>query len=214
MGVITKNILTGLITLLPITLTIYLLYWLTSSTEQLLGAQLQMLLPEGIYRPGLGVAVGLALCFVVGMLMHTYVMQRLFAWSEALFLKLPIIRSVYPTIRDFFEYFSPMRKKDFRQVVAVKLPENGLEVVGLVTQTDRSRMPKNFGEAEDSVLVYLPMSYMIGGYTVVVPRTNVRELDITMDEAMRFILTAGVTGVGPRKKPSAPAVAPPAQAEK
>ncbi len=213
MGVITKNILTGLITLLPITLTVYLLYWLTTSTEQLLGEQLQMLLPEGIYRPGLGVAVGLALCFVVGMLMHTYVMQRLFAWGESLILQLPVIRSVYPTIRDFFEYFSPMRKKDFRQVVAVKLPETGLEVVGLVTQTDRSRMPKNFGEAEDSVLVYLPMSYMIGGYTVVVPRTSVRELDLTMDEAMRFILTAGVTGVSARK-PSAPVATPSAQTGK
>lgn len=213
MGVITKNILTGLITLLPITLTVYLLYWLTTSTEQLLGEQLQMLLPEGIYRPGLGVAVGLALCFVVGMLMHTYVMQRLFAWGESLILQLPVIRSVYPTIRDFFEYFSPMRKKDFRQVVAVKLPENGLEVVGLVTQTDRSRMPKNFGEAEDSVLVYLPMSYMIGGYTVVVPRTSVRELDLTMDEAMRFILTAGVTGISARK-PSGPVATPSAQAGK
>lgn len=212
MGVITKNILTGLITILPITLTIYLLYWLVTSSEHLLGQQLKVLLPEGIYRPGLGVALGLVLCFLVGMLMHTYVMQRLFAWSEDLFLKLPVIRSVYPTIRDFFEYFSPMRKKDFRQVVAVKLPENGLEVVGLVTQTDRSRMPKNFGEGEDCVLVYLPMSYMIGGYTAVVPRANVRELDITMDEAMRFILTAGVTGVGGRKKSAA--VAAPAKEAK
>ena len=204
MGVITKNILTGLITLLPITLTLYVLYWLASSTEQLLGERLAYLLPDGIYRPGLGVALGLALCFVVGMLMQTYVVRRLFEFGEVLFLKLPVIRSVYPTIRDFFEYFSPMRKKDFRQVVAVKLPENGLEVVGLVTQTDRSRMPKNFGEAEDSVLVYLPMSYMIGGYTVVVPRANVRDLDITMDEAMRFILTAGVTGVGARRSIQSP----------
>lgn len=200
MGVITKNILTGLITILPITLTVYLLYWLATSTEQLLGEQLQLLLPPELYRPGLGVAVGVVLCLLVGMLMHTYVMQRLFAWSEGLFLRLPVIRSVYPTIRDFFEYFSPMRKKDFRQVVAVKLPESGLEVVGLVTQTDRHRMPKDLVGDDDCVLVYLPMSYMIGGYTAVVPRAHVRELDIPMDEAMRFILTAGVTGVGVRHR--------------
>ncbi len=204
MGVITRNILTGLITILPVTLTIYLLWWLVVSAENLLGRRLLAVLPDGIYQPGLGVAIGLVLCFVVGLLMHTYVMQRLFEYGETLFQKLPIVRSIYPTIRDFFEYFSPMRKKDFRQVVAVKLPENGLEVVGLVTQTDRNRMPRNFGD-EDSVLVYLPMSYMIGGYTAVVPRANVRELDITMDEAMRFILTAGVTGIGnQRKKVSRP----------
>jgi uncharacterized membrane protein len=209
MGVITKNILTGLITLLPITLTLYVLYWLGSSTEHLLGDQLVQVLPEGIYRPGLGVAVGLVLCFIVGTLMQTYVVRRLFEYSERLVLKLPVIRSVYPTIRDFFEYFSPMRKKDFRQVVAVRLPENGLEIIGLVTQTDRKRMPKNFGEG-DCVLVYLPMSYMIGGYTAVVPRANVRELDLTMDEAMRFILTAGVTGVGSGRPPLPPSSKEPA----
>ena len=201
MGVITRNILTGLITLLPITLTIYVLYWLGSSAEHLLGAQLMQLLPEGIYRPGLGVIIGLALCFVVGMLMQTYVVRRLFEYSESLVLKLPVIRSVYPTIRDFFEYFSPMRKKDFSQVVAVRLPENGLEVIGLVTQADHDRLPQGFGYGEDErVLVYLPMSYMIGGYTALVPRGNVRELDIPMDEAMRFILTAGVTGVTHNRK--------------
>jgi uncharacterized membrane protein len=203
MGVITKNILTGLITILPITLTLYLFYWLAVSAETILGERLLMFLPEGIYRPGLGVAIGLMLCFLVGMLMHTYLMQRMVEYGESLFLKLPVVRSVYPTIRDFFEYFSPMRKKDFRQVVAVKLPESGLEAVGLVTQTDPERMPQNFG-AEDSVLVYLPMSYMIGGYTVIVARENVRELDITMDEAMRFILTAGVTGIGQPRKASRP----------
>ncbi|MDX5445929.1 MAG: DUF502 domain-containing protein [Zoogloeaceae bacterium] len=204
MGVITKNILTGLITLLPITLTLYVLYWLGSSTEHLLGDPLVQFLPDGVYRPGFGVALGLVLCFIVGMLMQTYVVRRLFEYSERLVLKLPVIRSVYPTIRDFFEYFSPMRKKDFRQVVAVRLPENGLEIMGLVTQTDRKRMPRSFGDG-DSVLVYLPMSYMIGGYTAIVPRANVRELDLTMDEAMRFILTAGVTGVGSGRPPLPPA---------
>lgn len=201
MGLITRNILTGLITLLPITLTVYLIYWLGSSAEHLLGAQLLQVLPEDIYRPGLGVILGLALCFVVGMLMQTYVVRRLFEYSESLVLKLPVIRSVYPTIRDFFEYFSPMRKKDFSQVVAVRLPENGLEVIGLVTQADHDRLPQGFGHGEDErVLVYLPMSYMIGGYTALVPRSNVRELDIPMDEAMRFILTAGVTGVTHHRK--------------
>lgn len=197
MGVITKNILIGLITILPITLTLYVLYWLAVSTEGLLGGFLVRVLPEDVYRPGLGVLVALTLCFLVGMLMHIYVVQRLFSLGESLFLRLPLIRSVYPTIRDFFEYFSPMKKKDFEKVVAVTLPGVSLEVIGLITQTNVDRMPDGFGR-EDSVLVYLPMSYMIGGYTAVVPRERIRELDITMDEAMRFILTAGVAGIDRR----------------
>ncbi len=196
MGIITKNILTGLITVLPIVLTVYLIYWLIVSTEALLGGELIRVLPEGIYRPGLGVAAGVGICFLVGMLMHTYVVQRLFAHAEALFHRLPLVKMVYPAIRDFIDYFSPMKKKEFEQVVAVTLGDTGMQAIGLVTQTDLARMPADFGD-DDHVLVYLPMSYMIGGYALLVPRSALRPLDMSMDEAMRFILTAGVTGAKP-----------------
>lgn len=193
MGVITKNILTGLITILPISLTIYLIYWLAVSTESLLGGQLMLVLPAGLYRPGLGVGVGIVILFFVGMLMHSYVFQRLFERVETLFLRLPLVRLVYPAIRDFIDYFSPMKKKEFEQVVAVSIGDTDMQVIGLVTQTDTRRLPRGLDQ-NDQVLVYLPMSYMIGGYALVVPRSALRPLDMTMDEAMRFILTAGVGG--------------------
>lgn len=196
MGVITKNILTGLIAILPITLTVYFLYWLAVSSEALLGGLLQQLLPQDLYRPGLGVAAGFVVLFFVGMLMHSYVVQGLVARVERLFVRLPLVRSIYPAIRDFIEYFSPMKKKEFEQVVSVELGANGMRAIGLVTLADNTRMPKGFDD-EGSVLVYLPMSYMIGGYTVLVPRSALTPLDMSMDEAMRFILTAGVTGAGP-----------------
>lgn len=206
MGVITRNILTGLITLLPITLTLYLIYWLVVTTEQLLGQQLMQLLPGVTYRPGFGFAIGLMLCFAIGLLMNTYVVRKLFEHAERLFLKLPVVRLVYPPIRDFVDYFSPVKKKDFDQVVAVTLADTGMEVIGLVTQSDPQRMPQGL-DVEDKVLVYLPMSYMIGGYTVLVPKSAVKSLDMSMDEAMRFILTAGVTGA--RKSDARPTSQPP-----
>ena len=197
MGTLTKNILTGLITILPITLTLYLIYWLAVSSESVLGALLTNILPAGIYRPGLGVAAGIVLLFFVGMLMHSYVAQRLFVRMEQLVLRLPLVRLIYPAIRDFIEYFSPMKKKEFEQVVAVEIGDSGMRAIGLVTQADTRHLPGGFDDA-GCVLVYLPMSYMIGGYTLLVPRDKLRALDMSMDEAMRFILTAGVTGVGPR----------------
>ena len=193
MSAITKYILTGLIAILPITLTIYLLYWLAVSSEALLGGVLQRLLPAGLYRPGLGVAAGVVSLFLIGMLMHSYVVQRVFVRAEQLLLRLPLVRLIYPAIRDFIEYFSPMKKKEFEQVVSIELGDTGMRAIGLVTLTDNTRMPKGFDD-EDSVLVYLPMSYMIGGYTILVPRSALTPLDMSMDEAMRFILTAGVSG--------------------
>ena len=77
-----------------------------------------------------------------------------------------------------------------------------MKVIGFVTQADLGKMPVEFRK-EDTILVYIPMSYMIGGYTVFLPRSAVRTVDMNMEEAMRFTLTAGVTGVSvttPTKK--------------
>ena len=192
---ISKTLLTGFITLLPVVLTLYLLYWLAVSAESVLGRLIRLMLPQQLYWPGMGVIAGLAVVFIVGLLMHAYVVQRLFARGEQILYHLPLIKSIYRAIRDFFEYFSPAREKEFEQVVAVSFGDTGMQVIGFVTQALPENMPRDFRE-KDSVLVYLPLSYMIGGYAVLVPCSAVRPLDMNMEEAMRFTLTAGVTGSG------------------
>ncbi len=190
---ISKTLLTGFITILPVVLTAYLLYWLVTSTENVLGNAIRLVLPENWYWPGMGTIAGLLVVFLVGLLMHAYVVQRLFAWGEQALYHLPVIRTVYRSIRDFLDYFSPTRKEDFQQVVAVSLGETGMQVIGFVTQAEAERLPADY-RGDDSVLVYMPMSYMIGGYAMLTPRSAVRPLDMSMEEAMRFTLTAGVTG--------------------
>lgn len=193
-GSISKTLLTGLITILPVVLTVYLLYWMVISTETALGNVIRLMLPEDLYWPGMGMAAGLLVAFLVGVLMHAYVVQRLFTWGEQVLYHVPVIRTVYRSIRDFLDYFSPARKEEFQQVVAVSLGETGMQVIGFVTQAGTERLPQDY-RADDSVLVYLPLSYMIGGYAVLMPRSAVRPLDMSMEDAMRFTLTAGVTGV-------------------
>ncbi|HAK59054.1 MAG TPA: hypothetical protein DCO77_01555 [Nitrospiraceae bacterium] len=188
-----RKMLTGLITMLPVVLTLYLLYWLAVSAESVLGGVMRMMLPENLYWPGMGVAGGLIVVFVVGLLMRVYVIQWLFARGEEILYRMPLIKSVYRAIRDFFNYFSPVEEKEFEQVVAITLGDTGMEVIGFVTQANAERLPKDL-RGEDSILVYLPLSYMIGGYAVLVPRSSVRPLDMNMEEAMRFTLSAGVTG--------------------
>jgi len=193
---ISKNFLTGLITILPVVLTLYFIYWLVVSTESLLGGVIRQVLPENLYWPGMGTIAGLLLISLVGLLMHAYVVRRLFGWAEELLYHVPIIKSIYRAIRDFFDYFSPDKKKEFEQVVAVTIGDTGMQVIGFVSQAVPERLPEGFRE-EGSILVYLPLSYMIGGYAVLMPRSAVRPLDMSMEEAMRFTLTAGVTGTTP-----------------
>ncbi|MGB5299434.1 MAG: DUF502 domain-containing protein [Thiogranum sp.] len=194
---ISKTLLTGFVTILPVVLTLYLFYWLAVSAESVLGRLIQLMLPDHLYWPGMGVIAGLAVIFAVGLLMHAYVVQRLFARGEQVLYHLPLIKTIYRSIRDFLEYFSPAREKEFEQVVAVSFGDTGMKVIGFVTQALPENMPEDFRE-KDNILVYLPLSYMIGGYAVLVPRSAVRPLDMNMEEAMRFTLTAGVTGSATR----------------
>ena len=193
MKFITRNILTGLLAVLPVVVTVYLLYWFAITAENALGGMIRLFLPETIYWPGMGLAAALLVVFLIGLLMHAYVFQLLFASVEQLLYEMPLIKTVYRAIRDFLDYFSPSRKKEFEQVVAVNIGGTGMQVIGFVTQAVPEQLPENF-RGEDTILVYLPLSYMIGGYAVLMPRSAVRPLDMTMEEAMRFTLTAGVTG--------------------
>ena len=195
MKFLSKYFVTGLIALLPVLLTFYMLYWFAFSAESVLGEMLKWLLPGKWYLPGMGLVAGLGLIVLVGMLMHLYVFQWMFQQTERVLFRMPLIKSVYGAIRDFFNYFSPEKKQEFQQVVAVRFGEMEVELIGFVTRENLTEIAPYIA-GEDKILVYLPMSYMIGGYPVLVPRTAVRKLDMKMEDAMRFILTAGVTGLG------------------
>lgn len=184
------TLITGIFTILPIVLTIYLLYWMVDSSEEILGGALRRVLPEVVYFPGMGTIAGLAAAFLVGLLMKAVLVRQLFAFGENILYHLPIIKTVYRAIRDLFDFFSP-KSEDFGRVVAVDI--GGVEAIGFVTQENEDRLPEPFRD-RDCVLVYLPMSYMIGGYTLLVPREQTRPCEMSMDEAMRFALTAGITG--------------------
>lgn len=184
------TLITGFITVLPVVLTIYLLYWMAISSEEVMGAALQYVLPRVVYFPGMGTIAGLILVFFVGLLMKAVLVRQLFSFGENILYHLPIIKTVYRAIRDLFDFFSP-KKENFGRVVIVKIAN--MEIIGFVTQEDPQRLPEAFRE-NDCVLVYLPMSYMIGGYTLLVQRDDIRPCKMSMDEAMRFALTAGITG--------------------
>lgn len=103
---------------------------------------------------------------------------------------MPGCTGYYPMMRDLFDFFSP-NKPGFGQVVVVSF--NGMEMIGFITQENAERLPEEFQNA-DKALVYLPMSYMVGGFTIMVSREDIRPSQMSMDEAMRFVITAGITG--------------------
>ena len=188
--------LTGVLTVLLVLATVYLLIWLFTTAESFLGKPLQWLIPEGFYRAGMGLVVGMAVIFAVGILMRAYIVRRLFQFTEKLLLQLPLIKTIYAALRDFFGLFAGQDDQVALQVVTVRLPGSDMRLMGFVTRDHFSDLPDGVAK-EGEVAVYLPMSYQIGGYTVFMPRSQITPIAMSREQAMRFVLTAGL-----RAKPS------------
>lgn len=189
----TKIILRGLATLIPVVVTAYFIYWSISLLEQVTSEALLILLPDGFYFTGLGTLILLIIIFVSGIAMSEIHAEQVFRWMEKYFSRVPVVKSVYGISKDFMSYFARQKgQHKFGQVVAVHFDEAGLKIVGFITREDVSDQSEVL-EEESKIMVYLPMGYQIGGYTIVVERSRVEKLDMDFEDAMRFILTAGVS---------------------
>ncbi|HEV8106525.1 MAG TPA: DUF502 domain-containing protein [Burkholderiales bacterium] len=197
-GRVARIFLTGLLTLLPIIVTLYVVVWVLTLLEDFFGTQLLFFMPERWYRTGMGLAVAIVVVFLVGVLMHALLFRQLFGRAEKLLLDIPLVRSVYAALRDLLGLFA--EHKEPIQVVALDLPGN-LRVLGFVTRSDFSDAPAGIAR-EGEVAVYLPMSYQIGGYTVFVPKSACKPVEMSREEAMKFILTAGLKSASPSADPA------------
>ncbi len=192
MKTITKLFFTGLATILPITITIYVLYWLGSTAESIFGPPLKMVMPTKYYHAGLGVAAGLVMVVIIGILMKAYVFRAFIGLSERILRKIPLVKTLYSSVRDLMSFFASEERPAMKPVM-VTLGNTNMHVIGFVTRESFADLPAGIG-GSDTVAVFLPMSYQMGGFTTMVPRDAVRPIDMTIEQAMRFAITAGVAG--------------------
>jgi uncharacterized membrane protein len=185
-----KIILTGLVAVLPITATFYLFVWLMTTAENVLGGVLEFSLPVGWYWPGMGVVAGLVMIFFAGLLMENFFARKVVEKVEGLIYRVPLIKSIYRAVRDFLTFLSQGKNRGPRQVVTVKVGQTGIKLVGFVTRHDLSFL--GAGLDDERVAVYIPLSYQIGGYTALVPLSAVEPLDVPLEKAMQFVMTAGI----------------------
>ena len=190
---VSKTFFKGLIAIIPLTLTFYLLFWLAGTAELALGNIFKFFFPDSWYIKGLGFVLGLPLVFFFGGFLESRTFRSLFHNFEELVLQIPVVKSIYTTIRDFISLFSSEQKGKFKQVVLVNVPSGNGQQIGFITVSDFEELSQTF-IADDQIAVYLPFSYAIGGNTVMMSRENVTEIDMTVEDAIRFIATAGVIG--------------------
>lgn len=193
-------LLRGVATVLPVVVTLYLLWWLAATGESLLGAALRAVLPVGVYLPGMGVAAAVVVIFVVGLMADAWLFGGLVRITERALERIPIVKTVFGGMRDLSAFLTGGGQDRLARVVHVALtPDIG--AVGFITRDEVGNLAPP-DRRDGRVAVYLPMSYQIGGYTVLVPRESITPLDLPAQEAMRLVLTAGVTAP-PRRAQSA-----------
>lgn len=191
MNKLINTLLRGLGVLLPIFCTFYLLYWLVVSIEHMFKAIVTVFVSEKLYFNGLGVLFGLILTLLVGYTMRQTLVARIFDFFEQKILKLPFIKTIYGSIKDFITFFSDKEKNQFSKPGLLRINDSDESVLGFVTSHDPHTALG--AAAQDKIAVYLPMSCQIGGYTVFVSPDKFTELDITVEEAFSYALTAGIS---------------------
>lgn len=180
----------GFITLLPIALTIYIIYSAILILENLLGSFVQMFFPESFYIPGLGLVLTLGVIFTFGLILNSFIATRTLAWLERRVQMIPFIRAIYSPLKDLMNLFSKHDKDDKRSVVLVELGAD-LRILGIMTRASFADLKIN-ENLSDRVAVYVPFSYGMGGYTLLVPKTKIKPIDIPIETAMSLAITAWV----------------------
>lgn len=179
----------GLIVVLPITLTFYLLFWASVKIESLFGSVIEWLVGQWLYIPGLGIVVTLIFIFLVGLLVNNYFTGRFFSWLTRSLERVPLIKVIYNPLKDLMALLPgrSSEKSNPQRVVLVPMPGMGVDVLGLVTREELDELP-----GSNLISVYIPLSYMLGGITVLIEKDKVKKVDIPVDQALKLSVTAWI----------------------
>jgi uncharacterized membrane protein len=185
-----NTVLKGLVAILPIGLTLYVVYWLAVAAERLFSRVIKLLIPGQYYWPGLGLVAGLLLLYVVGLAVNAYVVRRVLRLGDDLLARIPVVKTIYVATRDFMRFLPTSGKgSDLKRVVLV--PFGPGKVIGFVTSESGTLLGAAHPH-QDIVAVYLPMSYMVGGYTVFMARDALEPTALSVEAGMRLALMGGV----------------------
>jgi uncharacterized membrane protein len=176
---------TGVFVTLPVVLTAWVFWLFYHSVDGFMAPLYEQSL--GRHLPGLGFLTAVLIIFLVGVFATNVVGRRILQWGERLIRYIPLVRHVYPTVKDFVDAFSPNRRSGFREFVIVEHPRDGAYAYGFLTGDIHVQGTK----PEALLSVYVPTNHLYLGDVVLVPRDTVVPTGLSIEEGIRIILSAG-----------------------
>jgi uncharacterized membrane protein len=197
-GRLCKYLITGLLIWIPLVITIWVLKLIVETLDQTL-----LLLPDewrtesflGMHVPGLGVVLTLVIVFVTGVFATNFLGARLVhLWHEILH-RIPVVNSIYSSVKQISDTLFSSSGQAFRKALLVQWPREGMWTIAFLTGTPGGDVVNHL--RGDFVSVYVPTTpNPTGGYFVMLSRKDVIELDMTVDEALKYIISMGVVSPG------------------
>ncbi len=193
-----KAFFTGLLVLIPLGITLWVLNLVVTTMDRTL-----LLLPPSIRNeapfniPGVGALLTLAIILLVGVAARNFIGRRLLAWWEALLARIPVVSAIYSSVKQVSDtLFSPSGQA-FRKAVMVEFPRAGSWSVAFVVGNPGGPIQKPL--TGEHATVYVPTApNPTSGYVLILPVEQIVDLDISVDEALKFVVSMGVVAPGPR----------------
>ncbi|CAH0228536.1 DUF502 domain-containing protein [Priestia megaterium] len=188
MKAIIKSFINGLLTIVPIILVIYILVRVFNFLDSILGNVLKPYMKQD-YIPGVGILATLVLITFLGWLSTRFFAGKIINLIDRLLERIPLVKTLYIVIKDTLQSFLG-EKKSFSKVVLVMMPGTSMKVIGFVTSEEVEEVIHSL---KDHVAVYVPQTFQVAGFTFLIPKEEIEWLDIKPEEAMKFVLSGGVS---------------------
>lgn len=195
MKTIIKSFINGILTIVPIILVIYVIYKTFLFLDGLLGDSLRPYFKED-YIPGIGLLTTIVLITLLGWLSTKYLTGKIIKLIDRLLEKIPVVKTIYSVIKDTIQSFLG-EKKSFSKVALVIIPGTEMRSIGFITS---EALEEFYSPLKEHVAVYIPQTFQVAGFTFLIPKDQVEIIDVKPEDAMKFILSGGMTTRGKHRQ--------------
>ncbi|MBA3595601.1 MAG: DUF502 domain-containing protein [Polaromonas sp.] len=198
MNALRRWLLAGLLVLVPLVVTIWLLNWVIGTLDQTLQILPVDWQPDkllGFHIPGFGVLLALAIVLSIGAVASNFLGRKLVRWWDALLSRIPIVRSIYSSVKQVSDTLFSENGNAFRKALLVQWPREGVWTIAFQTGMPGGDVANHL--TGDYMSVYVPTTpNPTGGYFVMLKRADCIELKMSVDEALTYVISMGVVVPG------------------
>lgn len=193
-SLIRRYLLAGLVVWLPILVTIMVIRFIVDLLDGTLALIPDAYQPEhllGHHIPGFGVLLSLVLLFTTGIIATNFFGQRLVSWGESILSRIPLVRSIYNAVKQVINAVLSTNSEAFRKVMLIEYPRKGIWSIAF--QTGALNQQINDKAQQELISLFVPTTpNPTSGFLMMLPKQDAIELDMSIDEALKFIISLGV----------------------